>query len=273
MRLILDFRANPGVPLDASPLVPAYLLSMSLSEVSRLKIDSGRNRIPLGDLCSIRLDQEGEDCVIFQGTTNCLHRSGWKMNAGRLVVLGSAGRWAGAGMSGGEVFVDGNAGDNAGVGMSGGILRITGSAGERVGGAKAGDTIGMNGGVILMSGNTGDFLGERMRRGLIYCAGNAGKYCGIGMLAGSILAAGRLDKGAGMRMRRGSIAAGSSEPLLPGFHKSGRMEFGWIRIACSWLQKMGAKVPVEWKTGRFQRFSGHDLEMNKGEILTYDPDQ
>lgn len=273
MKLTLDFQSDPALPLDASALHPESLLPLPVSEISRLQVDAGRERIPLGDLCRIQKEQDGEDCILFAGHTARLHRLGWELNAGRMIVMGSAGRWAAAGMSGGELFIHGNAGDNAGVGMSGGILNISGSAGERLGGAKTGGIAGMKGGVILVGGDSGAYTGERMRRGLIYCAGNIGKLCGLGMLAGSILAGGRLGEAAGLRMRRGSIVAGSSEPLLPGFHNSGAFTFGWLSLACNWLRELGATVPNEWKTGRFRKYSGHDLELNKGEILIYDPDQ
>jgi len=273
VRVVFDFQNDPGAPFDVSPLIPARLLEMQLRDMHHLELQSGKERIPLGDLCCIHQDQEGDDCVLIKGHTSSLHRLGWKMSAGRLILAGNAGRWVGAGMSGGELFVQGDAGDNAGVGMSGGFLSFSGSVGESAGGAKAGAQTGMNGGVIIIGGNAGDLLGERMRRGLIFCSGNAGKLCGAGMLAGSILVAGRLGAGAGLRMRRGSIAAGSSVPLLPGFHKSGAAAFGWISLACSWLQRLGANVPLEWKTGCFLKYCGHDLELNKGEILIYDPDQ
>jgi len=285
MPVSLDFRPWGYLPVDASPLVPQGLLSLTPGQIERLPLHIGGHTLPMGEVCRAARSATDEETVVLTGATGNLHRLGWGMGSGRLVVEGDAGRWAGAGMQGGELVIQGSAGDHAGVGMRGGVIRIAGDAGNRAGGRRMGTAAaaaaaGMQGGILCIGGNAGTCLGSGMRRGLILVAGSTGDYTGEQMRAGTILVAGRLGKYAGLEMRRGSIAAGEAAVLLPGFTEACTGDFTWLRLVLHALHRRGVAVPPGWIGGKFRRYCGHDLagdgrrsEMqawNKGEILLYD---
>lgn len=269
MRLSLEFWQTGYQEVDAGIIHPDRLLPMHLSDLQRLEVTCDGESRALGEICRIHLQRSRPDEIHLSGNTSSLYRAGCGLQSGRIVVEGDAGNWSGSFMSGGELVVHGNAGDLLGAAMQGGVIRVHGCAGERAGAACLGDRRGMSGGAILISGSAGDEAGRKMRRGLLAIGGDAGDYAGADLVAGSIVVLGRLGDCAGIRMRRGSLVAGASPPLLPGFRPACRSDFLWIRLYLLELKRLGFPVPDHWWEGAFQRYTGHDTALAKGEILIY----
>jgi formylmethanofuran dehydrogenase subunit C len=265
--LTFDLGSIPQV--DRRALQPAVVLGASLTKIEKLPATVGNQALALAELCRIRRT-EGAGKLVLAGDTSRLDFLGWRMESGRLIVVGDAGDWVGAEMCGGAIEVGGDAGDCLGLAMQGGLLRVAGRAGERVGAAHSGRAAGMMGGVILVGGNAGREVGAGMRSGVIQICGNAGEDAGMRMLAGTIGVAGGLGKHAGVGMRRGSILAGKSGKLLPGFLPSGPADEEWLRIYLRWAGGMGLTLPVRWLRSGMVRFTGDHLGLGKGEILIHE---
>ena len=143
--------------------------------------------------------------------------------------------------------------------MRGGELRVEGDAGDRAG-------AGMRGGEIVVGGDAGAQAGAGMRRGLIAVAGGVGEAAGLRMLAGTIVALGGAGPHAGAGMRRGSIVTTAAE-LLPTFTFSCTYRPPYLRLYLRRLRALGLPVSDELIDGRYTRWCGDGLELNRGEIL------
>jgi formylmethanofuran dehydrogenase subunit C len=170
-------------------------------------------------------------------------------------------------MSGGEIVVEGNAGDWLGLEMAGGRIVVKGNAGHLVGGAPRGAAIGMRGGEILVFGNAGNEIGNGMRRGLIAIGGDVGDFAGVNAVAGTIVVLGHLGWRAGAGMRRASIITMHPAQLLPTFAYDCTYAPLFLRLYLRHLRGLGMPVGDAQVTGSYQRWSGDNVELNRGEIL------
>jgi formylmethanofuran dehydrogenase subunit C len=247
--LTLTLREQPDVPLEAEVLTPDRLVG----DIAALPLWHGKERTRVGEFFEV---SGGGDDVRLEGDLSRVRFVGAGMTAGRLTVAGDVGMSAGAGMRGGELRIEGDAGDHAGAGMRGGTLTIRGSAG------RCGER--MRGGEIVVHGDAGPHAGAGMRRGLIAVGGRAGEAAGLRMLAGTIVAVGGVGPHAGAGMRRGSIVTTTAEPLST-FKFSCVFRPPYLRLYLRRLRALG--LPVEPLDGRFARWCGDGLELNRGEIL------
>jgi len=102
------------------------------------------------------------------------------MNAGKIIVHGSAGDIIGYGMRGGEIFIKGDVGYRVGIHMKEYMDKVP---------------------VLVVGGKAGDFLGEYMAGGRIIVLGLTlkedeeitGLYCGTGMHGGVMYLRGQLQ--------------------------------------------------------------------------------
>ena len=166
--LVLTLRTNPDERLDLSALVPHRLSGRTADEIARLELQTGRQRVTVGDIFRVR----GGDSryVRIEGGTDRFDQVGQDMTDGEIVVEGEVGSQAGRSMAGGRLVINGDAGGWAASGMRGGHIEIAGSAGDRLGGPLAGEVTGMRGGVVVVRGDVGDRAGDRLRRGTIVLA-------------------------------------------------------------------------------------------------------
>jgi formylmethanofuran dehydrogenase subunit C len=250
MTLTLTLREQPDVPLEAEVLTPDQLVG----DVAALPVWHGRERTRVGAFFEV--SGSGDD-VRLEGDLSRVRYVGAGMSAGRLTIAGSVGAHAGAGMSGGELRIEGDAGDRAGVGMRGGTLVVGGSAGRGLGEH-------MRGGEIVVHGDAGAQAGARLRRGLIAVGGRAGEAAGLRMVAGTIVALGGVGPHAGAGMRRGSIVTTEAQ-LLSTFTFACFYRPPYLRLYLRRLRALG--LPVERLEGRYARWCGDGLELNRGEIL------
>ena len=201
--LVLTLRTDPDERLDLSALVPHRLTDKTAAEIGKLELQTGRQRITVGDIFRVRVGDPQR--VRIEGGTDRFDQVGQDMAGGEIVVEGDVGNQAGRLMTNGRLIINGNAGRWAASGMQGGQVEIAGSAGDRVGGPLAGEMAGMRGGVVVVRGDVGERVGDRLRRGTIVVEGRAGAYAGSGMIAGTLIvrrAAGPLP---GYLMRRGTV--------------------------------------------------------------------
>jgi formylmethanofuran dehydrogenase subunit C len=267
--LTLTLREAPAAPVRADGLTPDRLAGLGRSEIERLELWHGNRRASVADLFAVSGD--GEDEVRVEGDLGRVAALGAGMTAGRLTIDGRAGAHTGAGMTGGELVVTGDAGAWAGAEMQGGRLAVHGSCGRRLGGAYAGSRAGMTGGEILVHGDAGDEAGAGVRRGLIAVAGRTGEAAGLSALAGTIVALGGLGAKAGAGMRRASIVAMNEPDLLPTYAKAATYRPLFVRLMLRRLRELGLPVTDEQVEGRYTRWSGDALELNRGEILILEP--
>jgi formylmethanofuran dehydrogenase subunit C len=151
--------------------------------------------------------------------------------------------------------------------MQGGRIVVRGSAGRRLGGAYAGSRAGMTGGEILVHGDAGEEAAAGIRRGLVAVGGGAGEAAGLSGLAGTLVVLGALGAKAGAGMKRSSIVAMTEPPLLPGYAKASTYRPLFVRLMLRRLRDLGLPVTDAQVEGRYTRWSGDALELNRGEIL------
>ena len=262
MTLTLTLREQPDVPLEADALVPDRLAGAD--DIAALPLWHGKERTRVGEFFAV--SGSGDD-VRLEGDLSRVKLVGAGMTAGRITIAGDVGAHAGAGMRGGELHVEGDAGDWAGAGMRGGTLVVRGSAGRRLGGTYPGERAGMRGGEIVVHGDAGAQAGAGLRRGLIAVAGRVGDAAGLRMLAGTIVALGGLGPRAGAGMRRGSIVAMAPATPLATFVFSCAYRPPFLRLYLRRLRALGLAVSDEQIAGRYERWCGDGLELQRGEIL------
>jgi formylmethanofuran dehydrogenase subunit C len=263
--LTLTLREAPAAPVLADALRPDRLAGKSATEIERLELRHGNRAVPVRELFAVA--GGGTDDVRIEGDLSRVAGLGTGMAGGRLTIAGAAGAHLGAGMTGGEIVVEGDAGDWAGAEMRGGRIVVRGSAGRRLGGAYAGSRAGMQGGEILVHGDAGDEAGAGLRRGVVAIAGRTGAAAGLAAPAGTIVALGPLGAYPGALMRRASIVAMTPPPLLPTYAEATTYRPTFLRLLLRRLRDLGLPVGDEQIEGRYTRWSGDALELNRGEIL------
>ena len=165
---------------------------------------------------------DGADELVFDGDLSRVDHIGWQLAAGRIVVTGAAGDYAGGCMTGGDIVVQGDAGALAACEMAGGRLTVKGSVGDFAASTLPGSMDGMRGGEFIVGGNAGARFGDRMRRGtaVVFC--DVVDFAASRMVAGTIAIGGRVGAHMGYGMRRGSVvladpARAGDVPMAPTF--------------------------------------------------------
>ncbi len=240
---------------------------LSMSEIERIEVFHGRERVEAGELFSFTGDA-GDGELHLIGDFSHVDGIGAGMTVGTIRVEGNVGPLAGAEMSGGSLVIAGSAGERLGCQMSGGRIWVHGDAGDFVGGAFPGSLRGMTGGELLIDGNAGSDLGRAMRRGLIAVGDSAGDALGANMIAGSILVFGGCGSLPGAGMRRGTIALFTAPPPLPlTFRPGSRGQPTFVRLLLNYLHREGMPFNVALMDIALQMFHGDFLYGGKGEIL------
>ena len=110
MPLRFSLRAKTTVPLEVEGITPDGTRGKSLAEIEKLEIFEGNVKTPLAAFFNVRGDS-GDGVHEWEGDLAGVHWIGTKMEAGKIVVEGNAGRHLGSEMRGGEIHVQGTAGD------------------------------------------------------------------------------------------------------------------------------------------------------------------
>lgn len=263
----LTLHTSPSVPLEAEQLSPAAVAGLNTARVAALPVWHGNQQARVGDFFTVTGAWDG--VLHIAGDLTRVKRIGSAMSAGRLVVEGDVGAHLGAAMSGGEILVEGDAGDWVGPEMSGGRIVIKGNAGHLIGSAVRGSAVGIEGGEIIIHGNARNEVGSSMRRGLIAVGGDCGDFTGVDMLAGTIVVLGRLGARSGAGMKRGSIVSMQEAELLPTFRYACTYQPDFLRLYLLHLVRLGLPVEQDQVAGKYRRFSGDDVELNRGEVLLF----
>ena len=268
MALSLTYQGQTTAPVEIEGLTPDRLRDMSLSEIERLEIFHGNQKIPLAEMFDVRGDP-GDLRIDLEGDTSGVHWIGAHMSAGEVHVHGSAGRHLGSKMIGGAILVRGDSGDWVGGQIDGGRIHVRGRAGNLVGAAYRGSRHGMTGGVILVEGDAGDEIGRSMRRGWIAVGGAAGDMVGTGMLAGSIFVFGSCGIRPGAGMRRGTIGllANPAQALLPTFRHACRYRPPVLPLMFAHLRRQGFPLDEAYQAAEYDLYHGDLVEDGRGEIL------
>ncbi len=267
MALELTLHTQPEVPLEAECITPHRLAGLSAAKAERLDAMHGNRKVVLGDF--FKAAGKGADETVLTGDLSLVKLIGAQMTQGQLVVEGNVGMHVGWGMCGGEITVRGDAHDWVGPEMSGGRIVVHGNAGHMVGSAYRGQPSGLCGGEILVHGNVRNETGGAMRRGLIAVGGDAGDFTGVNMIAGTIIVMGHLGIRSGASMKRGSIVSMNPAPLLPTYEYACAYRPLFLKLYLEHLRGLGFAVEDRHINGRYRRWSGDSLELNKGEILLF----
>lgn len=269
-RITLRVKAAPALRIDARTLLPATLAPLSESEVERLPLWHGTERIALADLFDVHMHAtpEAEPSIAFEGDLRRFDRIGCAMDGGSIVVDGSVGDLAGAQMSAGTLTVSGNCGDFAACEMAGGRIEIGGNSGDFAAAALPGSMDGMRGGMLIVRGHAGERLGDRMRRGTALVFGDTGAFAASRMVAGTIGIAGKVGEHLAYGMRRGSL-------ILPGMRHvpetnrfveiHAEVSVFWRLVARSLAREGGAFGELVQRTPR--RLAGDISVDGRGELL------
>lgn len=263
--LRFTLRQAPDQRLDLAPLTPERLAGLSETEITKIELQTTRERVRVGDVFTLRMGDAAE--VRIDGHER-FDRIGCAMTSGEIHVEGDAGTQAGRLMRGGRLTIAGNAGPWAGSGMKGGTLEIKGDAGDRLGGPLAGEMAGMRGGVLVVRGNIGARAGDRLRRGMIVVEGNAGDHAGSRMIAGTLIVGGSAGALPGYLMARGTIvlAGGLHHTLAPTFADCGVHDLVASTLMAQYVQphsvELAARLRQPWR-----RLLGDMAVIGKGEIF------
>jgi formylmethanofuran dehydrogenase subunit C len=268
MPLRFTLRARTNVPLEVEGITPDVLRDKSLAEIERLEIFEGNVKTSLAEFFTVSGDPS-DDVHEWTGDLAGVHWIGAKMQSGRIVVEGNAGRHIGSEMRGGEIHGLGDASDWVGGEMHGGLIHVRGRAGHLVGAAYRGSAKGMTKGTILVGGDAGNEIGHSMRRGLIAIGGNIGDLAGINMLAGSIFLFGESGIRHGAGMKRGTIAflGKSAPPLLPTFRRACRYQPEVLPLIYHHLRRLKFSVSDELLSCSYDLYNGDFLAGGRGELL------
>src|SRR6185369_1741063 len=260
MPLRLSLRAKTSVPLEVEDITPDTVRGKSLAEVEKLEIFEGNVKSRLADFFTVSGDASDE-IHEWEGDLAGVHWIGAKMQSGKILVQGNAGRHVGSEMRGGEIHVQGNAGDWVGGEMHGGLIHVRGRAGHLVGAAYRGSGRGMTKGTILIGGDAGNEIGHSMRRGLIAIGGGIGDLAGGNLLAGSIFVFGDSGIRHGAGMRRGTIAFLGGKPprLLPTFRRACRYRPDVLQLIYRHLRRLDFACDESLFTSSYDIFNGDFL--------------
>lgn len=267
MSLSLTLLQAPSVPLEVTGLNPDTLAGLDAGRVESVEAHHGNEKVRLGDFFRIAGRCEGE--IHLEGDLSRVKHVGAGMSSGQLHIHGNVGAHLGAGMTGGRIVVDGDAGDWVAPEMHGGTIYIRGGAGHLVGSAYRGSGVGMTGGEILIAGSVRNELGHGMRGGLIAIGGDSGDFTGVNMLAGTIIVLGRLGIRSGAGMKRGTILSMNDAQILPTFSYSCTYRPVFSRLYLRHVQGSGLPITDAQVEGRYGRWCGDAVELNRGEILLY----
>lgn len=268
MPLRFQLRETSNVPLEVEGITPDTVRGKSLAEIEKLDIFQGNVKTPLAEFFTLAGDP-ADDVHDWEGDLSGVHWIGAKLQAGRIVVHGNAGRHVGSEMRGGEIHVLGDASDWVGGELHGGLIHVRGRAGHLVGAAYRGSAKGMTKGTILIGGDAGNEIGHSMRRGLIAIGGNIGDLAGFNILAGSIFVFGESGIRHGAGMKRGTLAflGKSAPPLLPTFRRACRYRPEYLQLLYRRLRQLDFPVADELFSCAYDLFHGDLIEGGRGEIL------
>jgi formylmethanofuran dehydrogenase subunit C len=264
----ISLHTQPDVPLEAEAISTDRLAGLSERDINALPLSYGNRTVSFGEFFSVTGALNGT--LEVEGDLSRVKYLGAGMTSGLMLVEGNVGTHLGAAMSGGNIEVSGNGGDWVGSEMSGGRITVKGDAGHLVGAAIRGARQGISGGDIIVHGNAGNEVGNAMRRGLIAIGGRCGDFTGVGLLAGTIIVLGELGVRTGAGMKRGSIVSMCDAELLPTFSYACSYRPTFLSCYLLHLQRLGLPVDDDCITGRYRRWSGDNIEQNRGEILLYE---
>ena len=267
MTLKLTLHTRPEAPLEAECVCPDRFKALDNRAIARLAVLHGNRPAKLGDFFDCRGRFDGH--IEIDGDLSPVKHIGAAMSSGRITIAGDVGLHAGALMRGGEIVVEGQAGDWLGAEMRGGRITVRGNAGHMTGSGYRGSAAGMQGGEIIVHGQVKNETGHVMRRGLIVVAGDSGDFTGVNMLAGGIIVLGQMGIRAGAGMKRGSIISLHKAEMLPSFSLSCQYRPVFLRHFDRYLRALGIDPGERLRDGRFERWCGDAVELNRGEILLY----
>ncbi len=264
-RLVL--RQAPTLRVDGRLLSPAHLGALSIDDVRRMVLPSGRDRIELGEWFDVLPDDGDADVLHIEGDLSRFDAVGAGLHAGTLHVHGGVGDAAGMGMTGGRLTIAGDARDLAGCAMRGGWLEIGGDAGDLAASALPGDIDGMVGGTLVVRGRAGARVADRMRRGTVVVHGDVGDFAASRMVAGTLAIGGGCGAMPGWGMRRGSVVFAGVAPPIASTFVDVRSDAGvfWQLLARD-LVRFGPAFD-DLPRRRLTRFAGDLAVRGKGELL------
>lgn len=263
-----ELRQVPTLRVDLRGVTPTVLAVLSAEQVEQLRVGYGNTTLPLAEFFHVAPGEQGT--LHFSGDLSRFDRIGWQMDAGRIVVDGGAGHYAGGGMCGGELLVRGSAGLLAACEMAGGHLRIEGDVDDFAAAPLPGSMDGMRGGTLVVTGNAGARFGDRMRRGTAVVFGDAGDFLASRLVAGTIALGGRAGAHVGYGMRRGSVVfAGAAPQLAASFAPAIADALVFWQLLARDLARHGG-VFADLPARRISRHLGDLSAGGKGELILPD---
>jgi formylmethanofuran dehydrogenase subunit C len=261
----LELRQAPALRVDLRGVTPAALAALSSAQIEQLRVGHGNTMVALAEF--FRVAPGPGATLHFAADLARFDRVGWQMGAGRIVVDGSSGHYAGGCMSGGELVVQGSAGLHAACEMSGGTLRIAGDVGDFAAGTLPGSMDGMRGGTVMVGGSAGARFGDRMRRGTAIVFGDVGDFLASRLVAGTIAIGGRAGAHVGYGMRRGSVVFAGRAPVPESTFVPAIAEANvfWQLLARDLARHGG--VFAELPARRIERHLGDLSAGGKGELI------
>jgi len=264
----LKLHTQPEVPLEAESITPDVLNKLKLKEVEKLKLFHGNREVNLGDFFNV--SKSKLDLLEVEGDMFKIKYVGANMSSGEILINGNVGPHLGSAMTGGFIKVNGDVGDWIAPEMSGGRIHITGNGGHCIASAYRGASIGVSGGEIIIEGNVKNELGHGMSNATIIVGGMCGDFTGVNLNSGTILTFGEMGIRTGAGMKRGTIICMDNLEVLPTFSYDCLYDPIYLKLFFRYIKnKTKIKIDEKFVDGKFHRWSGDAIEMNRGELLVF----
>tara|TARA_B100000686_G_C16762230_1_gene959429 strand:+ start:492 stop:1298 length:807 start_codon:yes stop_codon:yes gene_type:complete len=264
----LTIKKKPDAPLEAENISPLITANLKLDEIKNLEILHGNIKCTVDNFFNVKDDKS--EVLTIQGDLSRVKYLGAKMDSGEMIVNGNAGMHLGSAMSGGTIKVNGDVEDWIAPEMSGGIIHITGNGGHCIGSAYRGASVGITGGEIIIEGNVKNEIGNGMSNATIFVGGDVGDFTGVNMNSGTIVLYGEAGIRTGAGMKRGTIISMNRIEMLPTFSYNCSYSPLFLKLIFESISKAsGIKIDEKYFEGKYDRWSGDSVEMNRGELLVF----
>ncbi len=265
--LTFKLKQDPEQRCNLSALTPSKLNGKSLSDIEKIKINTTRVALCVGDIFVLSGTQN--DHIVLEGGSDKLDYIGRDLDGGEMIIEGDVGAYAGRKMQAGNLTINGNTQDYLGSALAGGTVIVHGDAGEFVAAPKSGERFGMTSGTIVVTGSIGNRAGDRMRRGTIISHKTFGAEAASRMMGGTLWAAGGFGDHPGILMRRGTLIAPSAKKILPTFNDCGQHNLLILGLLQRHLSDVLGSLAPPTISHTVQRYSGDTATIGKGELLIF----
>lgn len=117
-------------PVEALGLAQALFEAESESAAASIEIQSGLEKVAIGDVLQLKPMEGDKDYLRFEGDFEAWNGLGFGLAHGRMEIRGTTGARTGGELAGGLIEIHGDCGPWCGVAAAKGLIAISGNAGD-----------------------------------------------------------------------------------------------------------------------------------------------